>query len=148
MGAAVAALVGAACASAQSVPASAPTAVAAATPAQGALSVLDGVFTVAQAGRGNDVFQERCAKCHAVEDFTRGLHQVTVKWTNVGDLFTTASTRMPQDDPGALQAPEYAAVVSYLLQANGFPANSRELPSDVRRLTPIRIVKAPGAGAH
>ena len=107
-------------------------------------SVLDGVFTAGQAERGKDVFEVTCMRCHALADFTAGPHAPTKKWSNVGDLFKAVSTKMPFDDPGTLSYPEYAAVVSYILQQNGYPARSVELSTDARKLVLIRIVPMPG----
>ena len=106
-------------------------------------SVLDGVFTAGQAERGKDVFDVTCMRCHALADFTTGPHAPTKKWTSVGALFAAVSTRMPFDDPGSLSYPEYAAVVSYILQQNGYPAKDAELSTDTRKLLLIRIVPLP-----
>lgn len=106
-------------------------------------TVLDGVFTAAQAERGRDIFEVHCMRCHALAEFTAGPHVPTAKWPNVGAMFGTVMVRMPYDDPGSLGQADYAAVVSYLLQQNGYPARDRELPLDVRKLIPIRILPLP-----
>lgn len=106
------------------------------------VSVLDGVFSEAQANRGKDVFEESCLECHALLEFTGGPYTPLAKWPNVGEMFVSVSSRMPYNDPGSLSRQEYAAVLSYILQQNGYPSDGDELPGDVRRLLPIRIVPA------
>jgi hypothetical protein len=111
-------------------------------------SVLDGVFTRNQAMRGKDVFDVTCMRCHTLEDFVTGPHAPTKKWSSVGGMFSTVSVRMPYDDPGSLSYTEYAAVVSYLLQQNGYPARDSELSTDPRKLRLIRIVPLPDSSSE
>jgi mono/diheme cytochrome c family protein len=106
-------------------------------------SVLDGVFTDAQADGGRTVFQAQCVVCHGLPEFTQGAHTPTAKWQNVGDMFMSIASTMPMNDPGGLSWQEYAAVVSYILQANGYPAGEEELPADINKLLPIRVVPKP-----
>ena len=107
-------------------------------------SVLDGVFSAAQAESGREVFETVCVRCHTMDHFVPGgLHAITVRFPNVGEMYTRVSTRMPLDDPGSRTPEEYAAVVSYILQENRYPAGQVELPTDVEKLKPIRIVPVP-----
>ena len=81
-----------------SVPVSKPLAQAPqpATPVWSADSVLDGVFTSAQASRGEQTFSEACARCHDTREFTAG--RFRLEWTGrtAGDLYETISTLMPE----------------------------------------------------
>ena len=61
----------------------------------------------------------------------------------VGELFETISTLMPEADPGSLSPAEYAAIVAYLLQVNGYPAGDANLPTNVRALGQLEIVSPP-----
>jgi S-disulfanyl-L-cysteine oxidoreductase SoxD len=106
-------------------------------------SVLDGVFTDAQAERGRSVFQRTCTMCHGLPEFTAGAHVPAAKYENLGDMFMKIASTMPMDDPGGLSWQEYSAVVSYILQANGYPAGDEELPADINQLLPIRVVPKP-----
>lgn len=112
-------------------------------------SVLDSVYSLGQAERGAEKFEGLCTRCHTAEHFTPGgLHAITTKYANLGQMFEAVSTRMPADDPGSLSAQEYADVTSYILALNRYPAGTVELPTDVSALTPIRIVPLPATAAN
>ena len=102
-----------------------------------------GVYTTAQANRGEAVYQKRCASCHgaalagnagpplAGQDF------LTI-WNNqpVSDLFDKIHNTMPLDNPGTLTNPEVADVVAYILQTNKLPAGTAELtPTNTARIS-------------
>ena len=56
---------------------------------------------------------------------------------------------MPLSSPGSLTAPQYADVVSFILQKAGAPAGTTELPSKKEALTSIKFVaKKPWARDH
>jgi mono/diheme cytochrome c family protein len=97
-----------------------------------------GLYTVAQADRGQVVFGNVCAVCHGTGEFRGPMFELTWMAEPIGDLFQHISTAMPQDDPGSLSPREYAAVVAYLLRLNGRPAGDRELPADVELLEGFR----------
>ena len=118
-----------------------PARVAAAPPAAG--SVLDGVFTAAQAERGERTFREACAACHDTGEFSGGRFRIGWVGRPVGELFETISTLMPEADPGSLSRAQYAAVVAYLLQLNGYPAGDADLPSNRRALGQLEIAAPP-----
>ena len=116
-------------------------------------SVWDGVFTEPQARRGAESYQYACATCHAPdlegdagrdvpalygEEFVGGWNSRTIK-----DLFELMRKAMPKDSPGSLKAETYADIVAFLLQANEFPAGTREPPADVTALERIGIEKTP-----
>ena len=122
--------------------ASAPAAEAAAAQSS-AGSVLDGVFTPAQASRGERTFSDVCAACHDTGEFSGGRFRISWVGRPVGELFETISTLMPEADPGSLSPAEYAAIVAYLLQVNGYPAGDADLPTNVRALGQLEIVSPP-----
>jgi mono/diheme cytochrome c family protein len=110
-------------------------------------SVWDGVYTQAQARRGQNLYQEECAKCHgenlgggesspplAGELFLRHWNGKTA-----GALYENTRKTMPEEDPGSLSTRQYADLVAYILSANDFPAGDRELDRDVAVLNEIRI---------
>lgn len=115
--------------------------VAAARPVAG--SVLDGVFTAAQAERGEQTFREACAACHDTGEFSGGRFRIGWVGRPVGELFETISTLMPEADPGSLSRAQYAAVVAYLLQLNGYPAGDADLPSNRQALGRLEIAAPP-----
>lgn len=106
-------------------------------------SVLDGVFTAAQAARGERTFEEACAGCHDTGEFAGARFRLSWVDRTVGELFDTISTLMPEGDPGSLRPGEYAALVAYLLQMNGYPPGETPLPSAPVALEALNIVEAP-----
>ena len=113
-------------------------------------TVLDGVFTAAQARRGRQVYTENCESCHGPEleggELAPSIagSNFIVFWTElpVGSLFERIRVSMPEDGPGRLTDEEYTDVVAYLLDANDYPAGEQELPADKMALDMIMIVDA------
>ena len=98
-------------------------------------TVWDGVYTAEQAARGEAVYKSHCLSCHQAdfsgteeasplvgEPFMQAWREDTV-----GNLYTRVRNLMPFDEPATLGDAAYLDSVAYLLQANGFPAGSREL---------------------
>jgi mono/diheme cytochrome c family protein len=104
-------------------PASAPA--PASTPASAA-----GIYAEAQADRGRSAFRDVCAECHYSSEFRDGTFRFKWGRRTVRDLFREIVRNMPEDDPGGLPDQEYVDIVSYILQLNGFPPGSAELPAD------------------
>ena len=103
--------------------------------AQAPASVLDGVYTAAQAGRGHAAYEARCVQCHeGLEADGPGLMDKAFldRWREdtLAPLFTFVTTTMPGNAPGSLDPKVYADIVAYLLEANGLPAGTRELSPD------------------
>lgn len=94
----------------------------------------EGLYTAAQAEHGQRVFNSICSACHSTTEFRGRMFEIT--WMNrpVGDFFLHISGAMPQDRPGSLEPEEYASVAAYVLQLNGLPPGSRELPADPEAL--------------
>jgi mono/diheme cytochrome c family protein len=101
----------------------------------------DGVYTDAQADRGEALFKEQCASCHAPADFTSD--DFLKKWNGkqLNELFSTVSETMPMDNPGTLKPQQYADLVSYILKVNKFPAGQEELTSAADALKAISFAK-------
>lgn len=102
-------------------------------------SVLDGVFTSAQAARGQAQFAQTCLACHTVAEHTgRGFG---AKWagTTLNELFELMSNTMPEVEPGSLEPEQYASIVAFFLKESGYPEGQRELPSEVAALKKIRV---------
>jgi ankyrin repeat protein len=111
--------------------------VAPATVQDGRRTIWDGVFTDAQAARGQRAYGSACAKCHA-EDLLGSSNAPAL----VGDAFlgrfneSTADEvvlvvrqTMPQEAPDSLATEAYVDIVAYLFKANGSPAGAAELPA-------------------
>ena len=93
-------------------------------------SVQDGVYTAAQADRGETLFGGSCASCHSPKEFTG--KEFLDKWQGkpLFDLFDTVKATMPMDNPGSLTTEQYVDTVAYLLEINAFPAGNDDLKGD------------------
>jgi mono/diheme cytochrome c family protein len=105
-----------------------------------------GYFTEEQAERGRGAFRETCSECHYSSEFRGTRFEYEWKRRTVRDLFRTISRTMPEDAPGSLAPGQYADVVSYILQLNGLPAGSRELPADAEALRAYTLDGLGGSG--
>jgi hypothetical protein len=102
-------------------------------------SVWDGVFTLAQAARGEQTFERACTACHDTGEFSGARFRLSWVGQSAGDLFDTISTLMPEGDPGSLSPGEYAALVAFLFRLNGYPSGEVSLPADPRVLGMVQI---------
>jgi mono/diheme cytochrome c family protein len=112
-------------------------------------TVWDGVYTAAQAARGQERFDMTCVRCHnkALIGSERGpaLKGTTFwsHWENdsLNSLFTKIRDTMPADGAGVLTDEVKIDILAYLLQASGYPAGSEELKLDARALESIKVTK-------
>jgi mono/diheme cytochrome c family protein len=104
-------------------------------------SVADGVYTTAQAQRGEMVFRQVCASCHTMLDFSGEVF--LRRWPTVGGLFDIVSGTMPQDQPGTLTPQQYSDVLAYFFRSNKFPTGESELPKEIAPLNAIAIPPKP-----
>jgi mono/diheme cytochrome c family protein len=116
-------------------------ALASALAAQAKTSVKAGVYTAAQAERGQSMYRSKCASCHAPNRFTDDFFYQSFAGKPLWEMFEVISDSMPEDNPGSLKAAEYADVIAYLLQLNKFPAGESELPADKDALSGILMEK-------
>lgn len=104
----------------------------------GERSVLDSVYTSAQASRGRTAYRRYCEECHLANLQGGALEPPLVSpvfidaWREdyLESLYEFISTRMPKDsdyEPGSLKEKEYVDIVAYILQRNDFPAGTQEL---------------------
>ena len=114
-------------------------------------TVLDGVFTAAQARRGQLVYRQNCESCHGSDLGGDGDMAPRIAgsnfmglWTEfpVGSMFERIKVSMPEDGPGRLTDEEYTDVVAFILDSNSYPAGDTELPADKAELDKIMIVAA------
>jgi len=115
-------------------------------------SVWDGVYTEAQAARGERQYGRSCEQCHGpdmsgdqVEEIpSLVLDSFMTDWNgkSVRELFDTVKRSMPKDKPGSLGTGAYVDLVAYLLQANKFPSGAKELSRTPEQLDPIVIERA------
>ena len=119
-----------------------------ATSSQGAAStVWDGVYTDAQAKRGEEASKTMCVTCHGDElagsDLAPALQGSDFNgvWSGrtAGELYEKINTTMPADRVGSLKPPQSADLVAYIFKLNAFPAGSAELASEMPALAQIKI---------
>jgi hypothetical protein len=138
--------------------------IAAALPAQEAQktrTVWDGVFTDAQAARGETHYRANCGRCHG--DGPRKGEAFMRDWSgsDVGALFARIKSSMPPGAAGSFTDAEYLDLVAYMLRVNDFPAGREELrsetagsirvdgrngPESVPNFALVRVVGCLGAG--
>jgi mono/diheme cytochrome c family protein len=100
-------------------------------------TVWSGVYSEAQAFRGEKVADTQCQGCHGAglaggdsgpklvgDDFLAA-------WTgqSVSRLFDYIHDRMPSNAPGTLKEEDVASVTAYILKVNGMPSGRQELPT-------------------
>lgn len=150
---ALSSLVSLGCASAP-VPAVVSAQAPAATSVQGPKdSVWDGVFSEAQAKRGEALYGEQCAACHGQDlaggemapgvvgaDFYSGWMDLTL-----GDLSDRIRISMPQNNPGSLSQAQTADVLAFMLSRSSYPSGADELASQAEYLNAIKIEPKPAA---
>jgi mono/diheme cytochrome c family protein len=106
--------------------------------AQASRSIWDGAYTTAQAVRGKTAYGDNCARCHGsslegndeIPALASAHLMVDFDGQTVGDLVQRIQTTMPMDNPGTLNAQTVADIASFILQSNGLPAGSTEVPPD------------------
>ena len=110
------------------------------------VSVRDGVYTAAQADRGEALYDEQCAVCHGairaiIPEMAAllGDHTFRNTWRgrSLGELFGYVRETMPQDAPGTLTAAQTAEIVAHVLRGNRLPAGETPLPEDAEMLNGI-----------
>ena len=107
------------------------------------MTILDRVFSVPQADRGEQRFKTSCSSCHRADEFVEPAFSTRWEGRTLGDLFAYISDAMPADDPGGLKPDEYANVIAFFLGQNGYPVGTDDLPADPAVLKQIGIVSNP-----
>lgn len=111
-------------------------------------TTLDGIYTEAQAKRGEKVYADACASCHG-DDLSGGGQTPALAgkefdgdWNDLAmsDLFDRTRLSMPADKPGSLTPAQTAEVIAFLLSKGSYPAGQAELPSDPAALKAIKFV--------
>ena len=124
-----------------------PPAAAEPEPAAPPTSVLDGIFTEAQAKRGRAAYDAQCAECHGEGlgggEMAPGLTGVAFRFRwrglKVADIYTSVQSTMPPEEPGTLGDQAYIDIVAFLLSANGYPAGDWELLANSSLLEGIAV---------
>ena len=95
-------------------------------------TVLDGVYSDAQAQRGSRTYNNICADCHeGGEPDAAPLFDADFvdRWRDapLDFLYGFISTNMPGDDAGGLTEATYVDTIAFLLKENGYPAGTANL---------------------
>jgi mono/diheme cytochrome c family protein len=109
--------------------------------AQTARTVLDGVYTDAQAARGQTAYQINCSMCHresldgGAEALPLRGEQFVESWRDdsLAPLFDHMRTRMPRrpgGEPGSLSENTYIDILAYILKVSEYPSGTGELTKD------------------
>lgn len=96
----------------------------------------EGVYTAAQAARGEALYAQLCSACHGARLQGSPAAPLTgeafrARWEDgqhtLDDLYYIVRSLMPNNAPGSLTRAQYADVVAFILQANQYPAGENEL---------------------
>lgn len=90
----------------------------------------DGIFTVAQADRGEQLFRDVCSECHDTVDWTEPGFRGRWEDQSVFQLWYYINDRMPYDDPWSLSRQQVTDVLTYILELNELPPGDTELATD------------------
>ena len=108
-------------------------------------TVWEGVYTDAQAKRGEALWGEKCAKCHG-PDLSGGDapslvgSEFSANWDDLslGDLADRLRISMPQDNPQSLSREQTADLIALILRGNRLPAGQTDLPVQTENLKMIK----------
>jgi mono/diheme cytochrome c family protein len=117
------------------------------------VSVWDGVFTEAQANRGESVYAGACGTCHGRRlngapddpDMRSTPPLARARFLRVWDgrslatLFEYARATMPEDNPDSMTEQEYVDVIAYMLAVGGMPTGDDELEANPQGLARVVI---------
>ena len=120
-------------------------------------SVWEGVFTEAQANRGQTVYRGACGDCHgsrlngAPDDpdmlssppLARAKFLRDWEGQSLATLFQYTRATMPENNPGSLTDEEYVDVIAYMLSVSRIPAGDDELRPDPQSLARAVIQRQP-----
>jgi mono/diheme cytochrome c family protein len=99
-------------------------------------SIWSGVFTAAQAKRGNDAYQASCSSCHGTDlhatdaeavDLTGPAMRARWNGKTLQERFEKIRDTMPPGNPNTLGDKTYMDILAFILESNEFPAGDQEL---------------------
>jgi len=92
------------------------------------------LYTKGQSLRGATLFAAHCSRCHGAH--LQGLVGPPLKGKafaapgsdlTIAEIFATMSQRMPLDDPASLSKSQYADLLAFVLQQNGYPPGDQAM---------------------
>ncbi len=113
-----------------------------------------GVYTDAQAQAGRAIYAQSCSGCHqpGLNGYNEALPlkgtAFLSNWRDrpIGALYNFTTKTMPVGSAGSLSPDAYAAVIAYILQANGAKPGAEPLAADARDADRRGCRRQPGAG--
>jgi mono/diheme cytochrome c family protein len=105
----------------------------------------DGVYTEAQATRGQQTYAKACASCHGADLSGSGQAPAlgdadfNKEWDGqpLSDLFDRIHATMPADAPGTMQPAEVADVMAFIFAKAHMPSGAADLPGETAALKSI-----------
>jgi len=116
---------------------------AGAAQAQDPKSILDRIYSEAQAQRGEQQFKTSCSSCHTPRMFLGGAFAERWNSQTMGSVFEWVTVNMPANDPGGLKPQQYADVLAFVLSINGYPIGTDDMPADLAILKQYALVENP-----
>jgi mono/diheme cytochrome c family protein len=111
-------------------------------------TVWSGIYSEAQAFRGEKVADTACIGCHGagLEGGDSGPKLVGGNFLSawhdksVGELFEWIHKTMPENAPGTMKEEDVAAVLAYMFQRNEMPAGNQDMPAGREALAGVTIL--------
>ena len=112
-----------------------------------AKSIWDGVFSDAQAKRGEEAYKTHCSECHGGDLMGDGFAPSLAgadfqgNWNDlsVGDLFERIRISMPPSGPTSVPPEAKADILAHIFNQNKYPAGTTELEPKIEVLKAIKI---------
>src|SRR5438067_64399 len=103
-----------------------------------ARTTADGVYTGAQAQRGQAAYADRCASCHRADlggfsgpPLKGDLFMDRWREFNLSVLYGLIKNTMPATAPGTLTEENYLDILAYILQTNDLPGGASALTAAI-----------------
>ncbi|MEX2570731.1 MAG: hypothetical protein WD737_05450 [Gemmatimonadota bacterium] len=106
---------------------------------EGPVSVYAGVYTEAQAQRGDEIQQIECGACHSSSEWAQGRLLAAYNGLTARRLVNQIRETMPLTAPGILSLQEYTDIVAFIFELNEIPPGDTELPADEEALDQIEL---------
>jgi mono/diheme cytochrome c family protein len=112
------------------------------------VSADDGLYSAAQAARGEEIYQQFCSACHGARLQGTPAAPLTGeafrgRWEDgkhtLDDLYYIIRSLMPNNAPGSLSKAQYADVLAFILNVNKYPAGEEELVPNAAAMKAITL---------
>ncbi|MEX0619880.1 MAG: cytochrome c, partial [Pseudohongiellaceae bacterium] len=92
-------------------------------------TTLDGIYTTAQAQRGEGLYAQHCARCHSIQEFSGRMFDTVWTGTPASALYLRIANTMPMDQPGSLGTRQVTALMAHIFAENHMPSGDTPLES-------------------